>query len=361
MADAIGGGPRPRVAGRLLAPAPAVALGVVVLGATAILAVGAGAYPMRPGEVVAALGVLAGVDDPSVPSQHPAVLASIRLPRVLLAMLVGAALATAGAVLQGLFRNALADPVVIGVSGGAALGAGTAIVLGGSVLAPLVALAGAMLVPSMAFAGALATTAAIVALARVDGRTSLVLLLLVGIAMNALAGAGLGLLSFVATDEQLRNLTFWTLGSVGAATPARTLAVAAFVIPAILLLARLAPALDAMALGESPAEHLGVDVGRAKAIGVVGTALAVGASVAMTGMIAFVGLVAPHLVRIACGPGHRALLPLAALAGATLLVGADLAARTIAAPAELPVGIVTAFVGVPVFVSLLWRQRRHWA
>lgn len=365
MADLVAIGPSPgtqaRNAGRLLDPPVMLASAIAALVIAALAAAGIGAVPMGISDIVAAVTVMAGADNAQVPAHHVAVLGAIRFPRVLLAMTVGAALALSGAVLQGLFRNPLADPGVIGVSGGAALGAGIAIVLGSSVLAPLAQVLGLGFVPAAAFAGALVISVIVFRSANIDGRASLTVVLLVGIAMNALASAGMGFLSFVSTDEQLRNLTFWTLGSVGGATWARLAMVAALVVPAAVLMLRLAPALDALALGESSAAHLGVDVPRLKTHGILACALAVGASVAATGIIGFIGLVAPHLVRLACGPGHRLLLPASALVGATLLTLADLLARTVASPAELPVGIVTAFLGVPVFIALLAKQRNAWA
>ena len=197
-------------------------------------------------------------------------------------------------------------------------------------------------------------------LATRSGHTSIAALLLAGIALNALAEAGIGLFTFVASDEQLRNLTFWRLGSVAGAT----WPVVAFVAPAILLAAAIlvsqVRAYDALALGETEARYLGVSVERLKAVTLVCCALAAGTAVAVSGMVLFVGLVAPHLIRLACGPAHRIVVPGGMLVGAILVAGADAVARTVAAPAELPLGVFTALIGVPFFIALLVRQREAW-
>lgn len=268
----------------------------------------------------------------------------LRLPRVLLAALVGAALALSGAAMQGVFRNPLADPGLVGVSSGAMIGAVLAIFLGN----PLGL--GPWAVPAAAFVGALAVTAVTMSVAR--GSDSM--LLLAGIAINALAGVVLGLLTFLADDRQLRDITFWSMGSVarGGWTGITAVALAGGV-GAILILVR-ARALDALALGDRGAVHVGIDPVTTRRWIIVGTALTVGAATAYCGLIGFVGMVVPHLIRLVAGAGHRALLPLSALAGALLLVLADLVARLIAAPVELPVGLMTSAIGAPFFLGLLW-------
>ena len=268
----------------------------------------------------------------------------LRLPRVLLAALVGAALALAGAAMQGVFRNPLADPGLVGVSSGAMIGAVTAIFLGN----PLGL--GPWAVPAAAFAGALGVTALTMSVAR--GSDSM--LLLAGIAINALAGVVLGLLTFLSDDRQLRDITFWSMGSVarGGWTGITALVLAGGVGTALILLR--ARALDALALGDRGAIHVGIDPVATRRWIIVGTALTVGAATAYCGLIGFVGMVVPHLIRLVAGAGHRALLPLSALAGALLLVLADLVARLIAAPVELPVGLMTSAIGAPFFLGLLW-------
>ena len=338
---------------------------IVFVGLGALLVVGmaasvaTGAVRLSPSEVAGVLARALGLPGawPDAPPQHAAVLLSIRLPRVLLGVVVGAGLAVSGAVMQGLFRNPLADPGLVGVSSGAALGAAAAIVLGASAAAPALAL-GPAAVALGAFGGGLATTLVVYRIATRRGAgTSVATMLLAGIAVNALCGAGVGALVLFADDGQLRDLTFWTLGSLGGATWG-ALAVAAPLVGAVLVAAPwLARALDAMLLGESEARHLGVHTDRVKALAIGLAALAAAAATAVAGLVGFVGLVAPHLVRLALGPAHRALLPASALAGAALLVWADLGGRLLLAPQEVPIGIVTALVGGPFFLWLLARER----
>ena len=321
-----------------------------------VISVGVGAVRVPPSAVLAALAGALGLDVAGGTAQQEAVLLAIRLPRVLLGVLVGAGLAVSGALMQGLFRNPLADPGLVGVSSGAALGAATAIVLASTVGVTALAL-GPALVAVAAFAGGLATTAVVYRIATRGGRTSVATMLLAGIAVNALCGAGVGVLVLFADDGQLRDLTFWTLGSLGGATWG-TLAVVAPLIGGVVLAApRLARPLNALLLGEAEAGHLGVRTERVKGLVVVGSALAVGVATAAAGLVGFIGLVAPHLVRLGLGPDHRALLPASALTGALLLVAADLLARTVLAPVEVPIGIVTALAGAPFFLWLLLRQR----
>lgn len=335
---------------------PALAL---ALAAVAVFAVGYGAYRIAPVEVPRilgerALGLALGAD-----AQQAAVLTTIRLPRLVLAVLTGAGLAVAGSLMQGLFRNPLADPSLIGVSAGAALAAASVIVLGGAWLPGGVHASAwaASALPLAAFAGSLTVTALVYRIGRAQGVLSLPITLLAGIAVNAMAMAGIGLLVYVASDEQLRTLAFWNLGSLAAATWPTLAAVAPLVVLALVAAARLAAPLNAMALGEARAEHLGVDVQRTKRRAIVAAALATGSLVSVTGVIGFIGLVAPHLIRLMCGPDHRVVLPSAALLGAVLVLAADVVARTSVAPAELPIGILTAALGAPFFLILLMRHR----
>lgn len=341
---------RPRVARVLLGLALAA-------GAIVVIAAGIGAVRIGPGQVLAVIASELGIDLPwAATAQERAIVWTIRLPRVLLAALVGAALAVSGAALQGLVRNPLVDPGLVGVSSGASLGAVAYLVLGAPVAAALPA-AGPWLLPAMAFAGGLVTTLIALGLARVDGRTSPVALLLGGIALAALTGAATGVLIYAADDAQLRSITFWTLGSVAGATWSLVGVVAIPMVIALLVLPRLAGDLDRMLLGDAEARHLGVDVERTVRQVAALTALAVGAAVAACGVIGFVGLIVPHLVRGWLGPSHRTLMPAAALGGAILLVGADLIARTVVVPRELPVGIVTALAGAPLLIVLVRRGR----
>ncbi len=327
-----------------------------LLVASVLLSVGTGAVAIAPLEVAAILLAQLGLElNVEVTPRQEAVLLAIRLPRVLLGVLVGASLAVAGAAMQGLFRNPLADPGLLGVSSGAALAAVAVIVIGG----PLVAHVGMWVLPAAAFVGSLLATLVVYTLATAGGRTAVATMLLAGIAINALAGSGTGLFVFMADDAQLRDITFWSLGSLGGVTWRTLLAAAPFMLAAILLLPRFARALNAFLLGESEAKHLGVSVETVKLAIVLVTACAVGAAVSVSGIIGFVGLVVPHLIRLMIGPDHRTLLPGTVLLGASLLLLADLLARTAVAPAELPIGIVTSLVGGPFFLWLLLRFRRR--
>lgn len=285
------------------------------------------------------------------------VLVDIRLPRILLGFLVGGALAAAGAILQGLFRNPLADPGLVGVSSGSALAAVTMIVLGDSYLSGVIAILSVFAVPVAAILGGLATTAILYRISTYRGKTSTATMLLAGIAIGALAGALTGILVYVSTDQQLRDLTFWSLGSLGGATWPKILATIPFILPLFVVFPFVARGLNGLLLGEGPALHIGIDVQKVKRVAVVCVALAVGASVAVSGVIGFVGIVVPHLLRLIIGPDHRYLLPTCILLGGSLLLFADAIARMIVAPAELPIGIVTATLGAPFFLWLLLRQR----
>jgi len=324
-----------------------------------LVGIGRGAVSIMPLQVAAVLAAQVGVELPwAFDMRQEAVLMAIRLPRVLLGVLIGAGLAVSGAALQGLFRNPLADPGLIGISSGAALGATTVIVLGNTLLQGLTGWLGYAALPLAAFAGGVAATLLVYRLSLVGGRTVVVTMLLAGIAINALAGAATGVFTFVADDDQLRNITFWSLGSLGRATWRMVGMATPFIAVAVLVLPRCARALNAFLLGEAEAAHLGIATEPIKRIIVALAALAVGASVAVAGIIGFVGLIVPHLVRLMTGPDHRYVLPGSALLGGSLLVGADLVARTIVAPAELPIGIVTALLGAPFFLWLLLRARQ---
>ncbi len=327
-------------------PIPLFALAALlsVLGGLCI-----GAFPVSVADLLSAIGLSsAPIDDTTA-----TVLYAIRAPRVLAAFAVGAALAAGGAAMQSLFRNPLADPGLLGVSSGAALAAVTVIVLGEKVMHIVPPPLKPWLLPVAAFLGGLAATIVVYRLAARDGITLVGTLLLAGIAINAIAAAGIGMLVFIADEQQLRTLIFWTMGGFGAVTWVAilpTLLVLAVAVPTLLPAAHL---LDALALGEREAGHVGVDVERLKRRLVTQVALAVGASVAISGTVGFVGLVAPHIVRLLLGPAHRTLLPAAALFGGAFVVLADALARTVVSPAELPIGVLTALVGGPFFLWLL--------
>lgn len=287
------------------------------------------------------------------------VLLDIRLPRTLLAMYVGAALAISGAIMQGMFRNPLADPGLIGVSSGAALFA-VAMIAFGDMYVPFVKSAlGVHALPVAAFAGGLAATMLLVGLTSRGRATSTATLLLAGVALAALASALMGVVAYLSDDRALRDLTLWTLGSLAGASWSKVTGTLPFMLLLVLFLPRLTRDLNGLLLGEAEAYHLGVNVQRAKMLIVFVTAGAVGAAVAVAGIVGFLGIVTPHIIRLIAGPDHRFLLPASALLGGTLAVAADMVARVAVAPAELPLGIVTALIGAPFFLHLVLRRGVH--
>ncbi|KJZ19322.1 FecCD family ABC transporter permease [Loktanella sp. S4079] len=285
------------------------------------------------------------------------VLWDIRLPRLILGMTVGASLAVSGTVMQGLFRNPLADPGLVGVGAGAGLGAIVAIVLGAFLPLWLQDAAGYYLVSFSAFFGGWLSTIILYRVSTRRGQTSVATMLLAGIALGALAGAVSGILVYMADDQQLRDLTFWGMGSLAGATWTKVLVAGPLIGLALIASLFLGQGLNGLALGEATAAHLGIPVQRLKSAAIMIVAAATGAAVAVSGGIGFIGIVVPHLLRLATGPDHDTLLPNAALLGATLLLAADIISRLIIAPAELPIGIVTAVLGSPVFLWILLRRR----
>lgn len=271
----------------------------------------------------------------------------VRLPRVVLGAIVGGALGCAGAALQGLLGNPLADPHLLGVSAGAAVAGAVALVLGADPTSPVV--------PLVAFGGALGTVVLVFVAARQGGRTSAHSILLVGVVCNALAASLIMLINALASYGEVQEVLFWIMGSLSTRRWDVVFATGAYVLVGAALLMRHAVALNLLASGEEGAASLGVDVERTRRAVFVWSSLLVGASVALAGMINFVGLIVPHLLRLVIGPDHRLLLPASVLGGAVLLVLADTAARTAAAPSELPVGVVTALLGGPFFLVLLRR------
>jgi iron complex transport system permease protein len=301
------------------------------------------------GSVLHRLGLSAG-DVPTHP-QGEAALWQVRFPRILMGVVVGASLATAGAVMQGVFGNPLAEPSVVGVSSGAAVAAASAIAFG-------INLVGNWTIPLFAFVGGLLTTLLVYAMSREAGRTEVVTLVLTGIAVNAVANAGLAFTMFVADTQAREQIVFWTLGSLNGTRWQYVALVAPLCAVGIVGALLLSRQLDLLALGDRAARHVGIHVERLRLICIVLVALLTAAAVSFSGIIAFVGLVVPHLIRILIGPGHRALIPASALGGALLLVIADLVARTAVAYADLPLGMLTALVGGPFFFWLLRRTRR---
>lgn len=325
---------------------------VAVLMLTALLSLSHGASGVSLWSLTDAM-----ISGEAMPARDRLILWDIRLPRMLTGVLVGASLAVAGAVMQGLFRNPLADPGLVGVGAGAGLGAVLAIVLAGAVPLWIAQAVGYHVVPMAAFLGGWASTLALYRVATRSGRTSVATMLLAGIALGALAGAATGVLVYIADDRQLRDLTFWGLGSLGGASWPKLLAAGPVMLFSLAATPLLARGLNGLALGEAAAHHIGLPVQRVKALAILTVAAATGAAVAVAGGIGFIGIVVPHLLRLATGPDHRYLLINAGLSGATLLLLADLIARSIIAPAELPIGIVTATLGAPVFLWILLRRR----
>ncbi|MGF7120763.1 FecCD family ABC transporter permease [Rhodococcus sp. BE178] len=341
-----------------VASRPRVRPGTVIVGLVVLLAVLAlasaciGQVPTSPAEVLGSVLHRIGLDIGPMPS-HPSgevTLWQVRFPRVILAILVGAALGCSGALLQGVFSNPLAEPGVIGVSAGAAVGASAAIVLGGAFTAgPAVA--------GSAFVAGLITTTLVYLLARSDGRTEVVTLVLTGVAINAFAGGVIAFFTFVASPAARDQIVFWQMGSLNGASWNAVAIVAPMAIAGIAASMLIAPKLDLLALGESAARHLGVDVEKLRLIAIVIVAVLVSSGVAFTGIILFVGLVVPHVMRMLVGPGHRLLLPASVLGGAVVLLAADLGSRTLVDNADLPLGMLTSLVGGPFFFWLLRRTR----
>ncbi|MCP5433633.1 MAG: iron ABC transporter permease [Alphaproteobacteria bacterium] len=332
------------------------ALGALV-AALLLLGLSLGPAPVGLADILSGLLAVLGIDTGDA-GQGAAIVQAIRVPRAALGLGVGAALGLSGAALQGLFRNPLVDPSLIGVSMGGALGAACAIVLAaGAAGGAATGFLGAGLTTGAAFAGSFTALVLVLTIARREGALCVATLLLAGLAINALAAAGLGALLFASDDAAMRAITFWTLGSLGGATWGSILPALAAMGAAVALLLGQARSLDLYALGAREARHLGCDTERLARRVVLAAALGTGAAVAVSGLISFVGLLAPHMVRLMAGSGHRLVLPASALLGAGLVLGADLVARLAVSPAELPIGVVTGLVGAPVFLWLILRNR----
>jgi iron complex transport system permease protein len=332
-----------------LAAGPALLLALLVALAGAVQL---GAVPVAASDWWAWAG-----DAPATGGAY--VLWELRLPRALLAACVGAALGLAGALTQGLFRNPLADPGLLGVTSGAVCAVALVLTVFAASAAAVPMAWRVWVLPASAFVGALAVCFGLERLARWLTPGSVVGLLLTGLALNALAGALVGLCTYLATDEQLRSLAFWTLGSIAGANWGVVAVLAVALAAALWQSRRLAHALNALALGEAAAAHVGVDVAALRMRLIVVVAVLCALAVAWCGLIGFIGLMAPHLVRGLAQGDHRRVLPLAMAAGALLLVVADTVARTVAIPAEIPVGIFTALLGAPMFLLMLRGMARQ--
>lgn len=331
----------------------------ILLIAACVLSVCLGAVKINASELISMIAYRLGwSSEINFTSQQEAVFFTLRLPRVILGVLVGSTLAISGATMQGLFRNPLAEPGLIGISSGASLFAVTMIVLEAKFFSFMTAAFGYYALSIAAFIGACITTFIVYRLAMRKGKADITTLLLAGIAINALAGSFTGLLTYVASDEQLRNITFWSMGSLGGASWKSISSLLPFVVTPLIALPFFSKALNALSLGESQAGHMGVNVGLIKKITIVLATLGVGASVAVSGIIGFIGLVIPHILRMAFSADNRLVVPGSAILGAAVLVFADLIARVLVAPAELPIGILTAIIGTPVFIYIIMAERK---
>lgn len=284
------------------------------------------------------------------------ILGWIRLPRLLMAMLVGATLAATGVVMQALLRNPMADPGLLGIASGASLCVGLSIVL---LPADWADWLGSYLQAGVAFGGAFGSCALIFNMARRSARVSILHLLLAGLAINALAGAATGLLTYISDDQQLRALTFWAMGNLGGATWSQLVVMISLLFPGLLYLYLIRAKLNLLLLGEQEAHYLGLDVERLKQRLILVTALCVGICVAFTGLIGFVGLMIPHFIRLLQGGDHRQLFPASLLLGASWLSATDTLSRTLVAPAEIPVGLITSLFGGGFFLYLLHRTLKE--
>jgi len=331
----------------------------IVLVAGVLLSSIIGQLAITPAEVLGSVLRALGIQNSLAPEDPiiESTLWVVRFPRIVMALAVGAALAVAGSVMQAIFGNPLAEPGVVGVSSGAALGAAAAIVLGANVA--VVAAFGSWATAVFAFVGGLLATLLVYFMSRANGRTEVVTLLLTGIAINAFAGAGLAFLLFVGDSASREQIVFWQLGSLNGSRWQEVGLVIGVTVAGLIVAAILARRYDLLALGERNARHLGINVEALRIGSIVLVALLTGVAVAFCGIIAFVGLVVPHIIRMAIGPSHRALILASAVGGGVLLVFADLLARTIVIGADLPIGMLTSLVGGPFFFYLLAKQRKR--
>lgn len=311
----------------------------------------AGVYEFDSASLWKAISALFGAGEIADTDRY--VLLDIRLPRIVMAILIGSALAVSGTCLQGMFKNPLATPSLIGITAGASLFAAVSIVLGGHFRAYLPEILDQSLISAMAFLGAVLTMSFVYRMSTSGGKTNVVVMLLAGVAISALAGAATGFLTYLSKEEQLRDLTFWTLGSLGAATWMKNGILLVVVSVSFFVLIKKGKVLNALMLGEKDARHLGIAVEKTKRQIIFFTALMVGTSVAFSGSIGFVGLIVPYILRLLFKSNYYMILPLSAVLGSILLLGADTISRTVVAPSELPIGILTAFMGAPIFIAIL--------
>lgn len=330
----------------------------VFLLVVALLAIGVGPMSATPMEVISILLEKIGFSLAQFTAAQESVILNIRLPRILAAVLVGASLSSSGAALQGLFRNPLVDPGLIGISSGAALAVASMIVFGRPLIDMLPEAMGLYVLAGIGFLGGMLATLIVIKIANFSGRILVSNLLLSGIAIQAVTFAGIGLLQFLGDDQQLRMITFWMLGSLGGAMWSSTGVLGILVMISTIYIIRDSKQLNLLALGEREASHLGLDIERLKKRIIFFVTLSVGASVSVSGSIGFIGLVVPHLVRLMFGADHRFLIPISVFVGAILLLLSDMMARTVVAPAELPIGVITSLIGGPFFIMLILRNKK---
>lgn len=330
---------------------------LLLLVVLAVVSLYMGVYEFEQQSVV---DIFSGIitNDGSVSDSDRFVMMDLRLPRIVMGILIGSALAVSGTCLQGMFRNPLATPDLIGITAGASLFAAITIVLGAYIKPYIPAALHYSLLSLMAFVGSLITMLLVYRISTQGGRTNVVLMLLTGVAVTALGFAVMGLLIYISKEEQLRNLTFWNLGSLGGASWTKNAILAVIILVCYVMLINKGKALNAMMLGEKDAQHLGIPVERIKSRIVILTALMVGTSVAFAGTISFVGLIVPYILRLVFRSNYHIILPLSAVCGSILLLVADTISRTIAPPSEIPIGILTAFMGAPIFIIILIRSRK---
>ncbi|RZF59710.1 FecCD family ABC transporter permease [Sphingobacterium corticibacterium] len=324
-----------------------------------LFSLGMGAMKIAVMDTVKILAKGAGlVKNVSVDNLAENVLLYVRLPRVLLGLLVGAALGISGAAIQGIFRNPLAEPGLIGISAGASLFAVLIIGFEAVLFVTLGNILGFYLLAFGAFAGAGLAAMLVYQFSKTDGKPNVATMLLAGIAINALAGALTGLVTYMADEQQLRTITFWMLGSLGGANWNMIWGITPFVLIPVFLLPFYGRGLNLFAIGEHQAEQIGMNPNKIKSGVVILSTLAVGACVSVTGIIGFVGLLVPHIIRLVGGVDHRVVLPASALLGALVLTLSDMLARVLVAPVELPIGVITALLGTPVFLYILYKDKK---
>lgn len=336
----------------------AIPLLSVLLLVIFIISLGIGAVRISGLEIIYLFLENMGLVNVEIEEVKAIVLYDIRLPRLFQTVLIGAALGASGAALQGIFRNPLVEPGLIGISGGAAVGAVVVIIFGGLITQVVKDILGVYILPVFAFIGSLAATLTVYYIAKSVSKTNVTLLILAGVAIMALCQALIGLGIFYADDNQIRTYNFWILGDLSGGTWEKIITAAPLIILPVILILRHNKSLNAISIGEAEAYHMGVDVERVKYVIIILSALAVGTAVSLAGIIAFIGLVIPHLVRLAFGPDHKIVLSGSALGGGILLMVADIIARTVVSPAELPIGIITAMIGTPFFIYILMTAKK---